>query len=43
MEAVLNCKSEDLEDYYGILGCDELSSVSSDESGSVVLLRDFRW
>ncbi|XP_071337513.1 dnaJ homolog subfamily C member 12 [Trachinotus anak] len=26
MEAVLNCKPEDLEDYYGLLGCDELSS-----------------
>ncbi|KAM7385898.1 hypothetical protein PAMP_001944 [Pampus punctatissimus] len=26
MEAVLNCKLEDLEDYYGLLGCDELSS-----------------
>ena len=28
MEAILNCKPEDLEDYYGLLGCDELSSVS---------------
>lgn len=28
MEAVLNCKQEELEDYYGLLGCDELSSVS---------------
>ncbi|XP_056148129.1 dnaJ homolog subfamily C member 12 isoform X2 [Lampris incognitus] len=27
MEGVLNCKLEDLEDYYGILGCDELSST----------------
>uniref|UniRef100_UPI0037E922FC dnaJ homolog subfamily C member 12 n=1 Tax=Semicossyphus pulcher TaxID=241346 RepID=UPI0037E922FC len=27
MEAVLNCKTEDLEDYYGLLGCDELSST----------------
>ncbi|KAG7279828.1 hypothetical protein CRUP_013738 [Coryphaenoides rupestris] len=27
MEAVLNCKPEDLEDYYGLLGCDELSSA----------------
>nr|XP_019945743.1 PREDICTED: dnaJ homolog subfamily C member 12 [Paralichthys olivaceus] len=27
MEAVLNCKPEDLEDYYGLLGCDELSST----------------
>ncbi|CAG04728.1 unnamed protein product [Tetraodon nigroviridis] len=27
MEAVLNRKPEDLEDYYGILGCDELSST----------------
>lgn len=27
MESILNCKSEDLEDYYGLLGCDELSSV----------------
>ncbi|XP_069546089.1 dnaJ homolog subfamily C member 12 [Brachyistius frenatus] len=27
MEAVLSCKPEDLEDYYGLLGCDELSST----------------
>lgn len=27
MEAALNCKPEDLEDYYGLLGCDELSST----------------
>ncbi|KAG7999930.1 DnaJ-like protein subfamily C member 12 [Nibea albiflora] len=27
MEAFLNCKPEDLEDYYGLLGCDELSST----------------
>lgn len=27
MEAILNCKPEDLEDYYGLLGCDELSST----------------
>ncbi|KAK2824033.1 hypothetical protein Q5P01_021208 [Channa striata] len=27
MEAVLNCKPEDLEDYYELLGCDELSST----------------
>ncbi|KAK0149923.1 DnaJ subfamily C member 12 [Merluccius polli] len=27
MEAVLNCKREDVEDYYGLLGCDELSST----------------
>ncbi|KAM8738993.1 dnaJ homolog subfamily C member 12 [Acanthopagrus schlegelii] len=27
MDAVLNCKPEDLEDYYGLLGCDELSST----------------
>ncbi|XP_077437503.1 dnaJ homolog subfamily C member 12 isoform X2 [Vanacampus margaritifer] len=27
MEAVLNYRPEDLEDYYGLLGCDELSSV----------------
>ncbi|XP_066549475.1 dnaJ homolog subfamily C member 12 isoform X2 [Amia ocellicauda] len=26
MDALLNCKTEDLEDYYGLLGCDELSS-----------------
>ncbi|KAI1894591.1 hypothetical protein AGOR_G00117350 [Albula goreensis] len=26
MDAILNCKAEDLEDYYGLLGCDELSS-----------------
>lgn len=31
METVLNCKPEDLEDYYGLLGCDELSSVSSSQ------------
>ncbi|XP_061766820.1 dnaJ homolog subfamily C member 12 isoform X1 [Nerophis ophidion] len=28
MEALLNCKPEDLEDYYGLLGCNELSSTS---------------
>lgn len=27
MEAILNCKPEDVEDYYGLLGCDELSST----------------
>ncbi|XP_054456445.1 dnaJ homolog subfamily C member 12 [Anoplopoma fimbria] len=27
METILNCKPEDLEDYYGLLGCDELSST----------------
>lgn len=27
MEALLNCKREDAEDYYGLLGCDELSST----------------
>ncbi|XP_072533539.1 dnaJ homolog subfamily C member 12 isoform X2 [Salminus brasiliensis] len=27
MEAILNCKAEDLEDYYGLLGCDELSTA----------------
>ncbi|XP_054655126.1 dnaJ homolog subfamily C member 12 [Dunckerocampus dactyliophorus] len=27
MEAVLNCKPGDLEDYYGLLGCNELSST----------------
>ncbi|XP_068183899.1 dnaJ homolog subfamily C member 12 [Antennarius striatus] len=27
MEAVLTCDPEDLEDYYGLLGCDELSST----------------
>ncbi|XP_032363360.1 dnaJ homolog subfamily C member 12 [Etheostoma spectabile] len=27
MEAILNCKPEDLDDYYGLLGCDELSST----------------
>ncbi|KAK7901711.1 hypothetical protein WMY93_018480 [Mugilogobius chulae] len=27
MDQILNCKSEDLEDYYGLLGCDELSST----------------
>lgn len=38
MEAALNCKPEDLEDYYGLLGCDELSSVSYSHLGSVYLL-----
>ncbi|XP_034754367.1 dnaJ homolog subfamily C member 12 [Etheostoma cragini] len=27
MEAILNCKPGDLDDYYGLLGCDELSST----------------
>ncbi|XP_056326943.1 dnaJ homolog subfamily C member 12 [Danio aesculapii] len=27
MEAILNCRKEDLEDYYGLLGCDELSTT----------------
>ncbi|XP_020510121.1 dnaJ homolog subfamily C member 12 isoform X5 [Labrus bergylta] len=27
MEAVLNYKTDDLEDYYGLLGCDELSTT----------------
>ncbi|XP_034407961.1 dnaJ homolog subfamily C member 12 [Cyclopterus lumpus] len=27
METILNCNPEDLEDYYGLLGCDELSST----------------
>ncbi|XP_052428697.1 dnaJ homolog subfamily C member 12-like [Carassius gibelio] len=27
MEAILNCTKEDLEDYYGLLGCDELSTT----------------
>ncbi|TRY65626.1 hypothetical protein DNTS_009866, partial [Danionella cerebrum] len=27
MEAILNRKPEDLEDFYGLLGCDELSTV----------------
>ncbi|XP_030626980.1 dnaJ homolog subfamily C member 12 [Chanos chanos] len=27
MEAILNCRSEDLEDFYGLLGCDELSTT----------------
>lgn len=42
MEAVLNCKPEELEDYYGLLGCDELSSVSSGcwVWGSAYLLGD---
>ncbi|KAK7139698.1 hypothetical protein R3I94_012373 [Phoxinus phoxinus] len=26
MEAILNYRTEDLEDYYGLLGCDELST-----------------
>ncbi|KFZ51001.1 DnaJ subfamily C member 12 [Podiceps cristatus] len=27
MDAILNCRPEDLEDYYNLLGCDELSTV----------------
>ncbi|XP_016420888.1 dnaJ homolog subfamily C member 12-like isoform X4 [Sinocyclocheilus rhinocerous] len=27
MEAILSCRKEDLEDYYGLLGCDELSTT----------------
>ncbi|XP_029925735.1 dnaJ homolog subfamily C member 12 [Myripristis murdjan] len=27
MDRVLSCRPEDLEDYYGLLGCDELSST----------------
>ncbi|XP_076830030.1 dnaJ homolog subfamily C member 12 [Brachyhypopomus gauderio] len=27
METILNCKLEELEDYYGLLGCDELSTT----------------
>ncbi|XP_067241170.1 dnaJ homolog subfamily C member 12 [Chanodichthys erythropterus] len=27
MEAILNCRTEDFEDYYGLLGCDELSTT----------------
>ncbi|XP_058241631.1 dnaJ homolog subfamily C member 12 [Hemibagrus wyckioides] len=27
MEKIINCKMEDLEDYYGLLGCDELSTT----------------
>ncbi|XP_067278262.1 dnaJ homolog subfamily C member 12 [Pseudorasbora parva] len=27
MEAILNCRTEDMEDYYGLLGCDELSTT----------------
>uniref|UniRef100_A0A673FPS8 DnaJ homolog subfamily C member 12-like n=1 Tax=Sinocyclocheilus rhinocerous TaxID=307959 RepID=A0A673FPS8_9TELE len=27
MEAILSCRREDLEDYYGLLGCDELSTT----------------
>ncbi|XP_056291195.1 dnaJ homolog subfamily C member 12 isoform X2 [Pseudoliparis swirei] len=27
METILNCNPEDLEDFYGLLGCDELSST----------------
>ncbi|XP_068424327.1 dnaJ homolog subfamily C member 12 isoform X2 [Clinocottus analis] len=27
MESILNCRPEDLEDFYGLLGCDELSST----------------
>uniref|UniRef100_A0A6J0UYS9 DnaJ homolog subfamily C member 12 n=1 Tax=Pogona vitticeps TaxID=103695 RepID=A0A6J0UYS9_9SAUR len=27
MDAILNCRPEDMEDYYSLLGCDELSTV----------------
>ncbi|XP_010193091.1 PREDICTED: dnaJ homolog subfamily C member 12 [Mesitornis unicolor] len=27
MNAILNCRPDDLEDYYSLLGCDELSTV----------------
>ncbi|KAJ7324278.1 hypothetical protein JRQ81_017298 [Phrynocephalus forsythii] len=27
MDAILNCRPEDMEDYYTLLGCDELSTV----------------
>ncbi|XP_053476691.1 dnaJ homolog subfamily C member 12 isoform X1 [Ictalurus furcatus] len=27
MEKIINCKMEDLEDYYGLLGCDEFSTT----------------
>lgn len=27
MDAILTCKQEDLEDYYSLLGCDELSTI----------------
>lgn len=27
MDAILNCRLEDMEDYYSLLGCDELSTV----------------
>ncbi|NXI69050.1 DJC12 protein, partial [Anseranas semipalmata] len=27
MDAILNCRLDDLEDYYNLLGCDELSTV----------------
>ncbi|XP_059372926.1 dnaJ homolog subfamily C member 12-like [Carassius carassius] len=27
MESILSCRREDLEDYYGLLGCDELSTT----------------
>ncbi|KAG9274832.1 hypothetical protein AMEX_G9279 [Astyanax mexicanus] len=35
MEAILNCNPEDLEDYYGLLGCDELSTTEQ-------ILREFK-
>lgn len=38
MERILNCKPEDLEDYYDLLGCDELSTVSSGQLGKAYLL-----
>lgn len=32
MDAILNCSPEDLEDYYNLLGCDELSTVRASAS-----------
>lgn len=32
MDAILSCKPEDLEDYYNLLGCDELSTVRASPS-----------
>lgn len=32
MDAILNCNPEDLEDYYNLLGCDELATVRASPS-----------
>lgn len=39
MESILNCRSDDLEDYYGLLGCDELSTVNAQLTSLFVFVR----